>query len=166
MQEGVLDFVFIFGLLGCVLGTYLAGNLYETIPVIHFDTICSLITHSIAGFCSLYIGVSGLATMKRQNLWIPIVTLIFFITIAYGINQIPETKIGNTTIGGYNYMFIQNYENTPFEIVFKIVSGINILYSLSIVLLMIIYILLFDLTYLKLRKIYYNRRDINKEKIE
>lgn len=67
VREAALDFVFIFGILGAVLGTYLAGNNYSVYPVLSFDNVVSGITHSISGFCSLYIVISGMASMKKRN---------------------------------------------------------------------------------------------------
>ena len=54
MKEAALDFVLIFGILGAILGTYAAGNNYGSYPVLGFDNVVSGITHSIAGFSSLY----------------------------------------------------------------------------------------------------------------
>ena len=60
MKEAALDNVFMFGLLGAVMGTYFAGNNYSCYPVLSLDNVASGITHSISGFVAIYIGVSGL----------------------------------------------------------------------------------------------------------
>jgi hypothetical protein len=72
IREAALDFVFIFGILGAVLGTYGAGNLYSSYPVLHFDPLVSAITHSISGFSSLYIAFSGMASSGESaaNGWV------------------------------------------------------------------------------------------------
>jgi hypothetical protein len=58
LKEASLDFVFIFGLLGAVLGTYGAGQNYGSYPVLSFPNVVSGITHAISGFCALYIVLS------------------------------------------------------------------------------------------------------------
>ena len=60
IKEAALDFVFIFGILGAVLGTYGAAQNYGCYPVLSFDNTVSAITHSISGFASLYIVISGM----------------------------------------------------------------------------------------------------------
>ena len=70
LKQACTDFVFIFGLLGAVLGTYGAGNNYSCYPVLSFDNVVSGITHSISGFSALYIAIAGLASMKKENIYI------------------------------------------------------------------------------------------------
>ena len=53
IKEAALDFVCIFGMLGAILGTYLAGNNYSVYPVRSFDNVASAITHTVAGFAAL-----------------------------------------------------------------------------------------------------------------
>ena len=76
VKEASLDFVFMFGILGALLGTYGAGNNYSSYPVLSFDNTISLITHSISGFASLYIGISGLSSMKKNNMQNLIVIIV------------------------------------------------------------------------------------------
>lgn len=47
IREASLDFVFIFGILGAILGTYGAGNNYSCYPALSFDNVVSGITHTI-----------------------------------------------------------------------------------------------------------------------
>ena len=68
IKEAALDFVMIFGLLGAVLGTYGAGQNYGCYPVLSFDNVVSGITHSISGFSALYIGITGMASLKKKNI--------------------------------------------------------------------------------------------------
>ena len=48
LKEACLDFVFIFGILGALAGTYGAGQNYSCYPVLSFDNVVSGITHSIS----------------------------------------------------------------------------------------------------------------------
>ena len=68
IKGAALDFVFIFGLLGALLGTYGAGNNYSVYPVLSIDNVASGITHSISGFASLYIAISGMVSMKKKDI--------------------------------------------------------------------------------------------------
>ena len=52
MKEACLDFVFIFGLLGAILGTVGAAQNYNAYPVLSIDNVASGITHTISGFAS------------------------------------------------------------------------------------------------------------------
>lgn len=130
LKEASLDFVMIFGLLGAILGTYCAGNNYAAYPVISFDNVISGITHTIAGFASLYIIISGMDSMQKRN--IPITTCILggFCVIAYIANLFVDC----------NYMFLSRGDGTPYDIVFNLVNGHPILYPLLVVGLFVIYI--------------------------
>ena len=68
IREAALDFVCIFGILGAVLGTYGAGQNYAAYPVLSFDNVVSGLTHSISGFCSLYVIISKMVSLKKQNI--------------------------------------------------------------------------------------------------
>lgn len=133
LKESALDFVFIFGLLGAVLGTYLAGNIYSSYPVISFDTVVSGITHSISGFSSLYIVISGMASMKKKNIWITFSILLGFAVAATVANKLLD----------YNYMFLVRGDGTPYDIVYNLVGGHQVIYPVTVVLLFILYITLF-----------------------
>ncbi|MBE6647817.1 MAG: hypothetical protein E7611_09330 [Ruminococcaceae bacterium] len=137
LKEVCLDFVFIFGILGAILGTYAAGNNYASYPVLSFDNVISGITHSISGFSSLYIVISGMASMKRRNIPYSIAILSFFCIAAY---------IANVTLD-YNYMFLMRGDGTPYDIVFNLVGGNPIVYPISVVLLFFIYITAFYFVY-------------------
>ena len=133
IKEASLDFVLIFGILGAVLGTYLAGNNYSSYPVLSFDNVVSGITHSISGFASLYILISGMASMKKQNIVISFSLFLSFCVLAYIANVVLD----------YNYMFLMRGDGTPYDIVFNLVNGNKVLYPLIVVILFIIYISLF-----------------------
>ncbi|MBR5449023.1 MAG: YwaF family protein, partial [Clostridia bacterium] len=130
VKEASLDFVFIFGLLGAVLGTYLAGQNYGCYPVLSFTNVVSGITHAISGFAALYIGISGMASMKVKNIPITYAILSCFAVAAYIANK----------LDGKNYMFLMQGDGTPYEILFRMVNGHPVLYPLGVVVLFLIYI--------------------------
>ena len=133
LREAALDFVFIFGLLGAVLGTVGAGQNYNAYPVLSLDNVASGLTHCISGFASLYIGVVGLAGMKKRNVWITFTILGGFCVPAY---------IANITMGT-NYMFLMRGDGTPYDILFNLLGGSPILYPIAVIALFLIYITLF-----------------------
>ena len=133
MKEAALDFVLIFGLLGAVLGTYGAGNLYGTYPVLCFDNVISGITHSISGFASLYIGITGMAGLKKKNIPITIAVMLGFAGCAALANKLLN----------YNYMFLVRGDGTPYEIFYAMVGGHPVLYPMVVIGLFLLYILAF-----------------------
>ncbi len=137
VKEASLDFVCIFGVLGAVFGTYLAGQNYASYPVLSLDNVASGITHSISGFTALYILIAGMASMKKQNIWITFTILIGFCVAAY---------IANICLD-YNYMFLMQGDGTPYDILFNLVGGSPVLYPLGVVVLFLLYISGFYLTY-------------------
>ena len=137
LKEASLDFVFIFGILGAVLGTYGAGQNYNAYPVLSFDNVVSGITHAISGFASLYIVISGMESMKKQNIVITFVILLGFCIVAY---------IANVLIP-YNYMFLMAGDGTPYDIFYNLVNGNKVLYPIIVVALFLIYITAFYWVY-------------------
>lgn len=137
LKQACTDFVFIFGLLGAVLGTYGAGQNYACYPVLSFDNVVSGITHSISGFAALYIGISGLVSMKKENTWITFSILGGFCLLAFIANAIID----------YNYMFLRRGDGTPYDIFFNLVNGNKVLYPMIVVLLFVIYIAVFYYVY-------------------
>lgn len=142
VKEAALDFVFIFGILGAFTGTYGAGQNYSCYPVLSFDNVVSGITHSISGFASLYIAISKMASMKPRNIWITFTILMSFIVMAY---------IADVTIP-YNYMFLMAGDGTPYDIFYNLVKGNKVLYPMIVILLFLIYVSIFYLVYLLVRK--------------
>lgn len=130
IKEASLDFVFIFGILGAVLGTYLAGNNYSSYPVLSFDNTVSAITHSISGFSSLYIVISGMESMKKKNIPITFAILLSFCALAYTANVLIP----------YNYMFLMRGDGTPYDILYNLVNGNKVIYPLLVVVLFLVYI--------------------------
>lgn len=133
MKEASLDFVLIFGILGAVLGTYGAGNNYGSYPVLCFDNVVSGITHSISGFTSLYIAISGMASMKKKNM-----PITFTILLGFGVCAMIANRLLD-----YNYMFLVRGDGTPYEILYSLVNGNKILYPLGVFVLFFIYIFVF-----------------------
>ena len=133
MKESMIDFVLIFGLLGAVLGTYLAGNNYGSYPVLGFDNVVSGITHSISGFSSLYIFVTGMATVKKKNIPITASVLTGFAVCAFIANKLLD----------YNYMFLMRGDGTPYDLVYNMVNGNAVLYPILVIALFLIYIVAF-----------------------
>ena len=142
IKEACLDFVFIFGILGAVLGTYGAGQNYNAYPVLGIENVASGITHSIAGFASLYIVISGMASMKKENILITFSILIFFCILAFVANSIVD----------YNYMFLRRGDGTPYDIFYNLVNGNQVLYPMIVVTLFILYITVFYVIFLSVRK--------------
>ena len=142
IKEAALDFVFIFGILGAVFGTYGAGQNYGCYPVLSFDNVVSAITHAISGFASLYIVISGEASMKRKNIPISFSILLGFCAAAF---------IANKLIG-YNYMFLVRGDGTPYDIFYNLVNGNAVLYPMIVIALFLIYISLFYYVYFLIKR--------------
>jgi len=131
LQQAALDFVMMFGLLGAVLGTYLAGNIYSIFPVLHFDPMISLATHMTSGFSALYIGLSGLGTMEKKNRMSGVLILGGFMALAFVIDQ-----VGKVAHFQDNYMFLSRADGTPFMILENLFGSGTALYSISVALTM------------------------------
>jgi len=142
IKESALDFVCIFGIVGAVLGTYGAGQNYNAYPVLSFTNMVSGITHSISGFASLYIMISGMISMKRKNIWITFSILLGFCAAAFTANRLLD----------YNYMFLVRGDGTPYDIFYNLVGGHPIFYPTVVILLFLLYISLFYLVYFLIQK--------------
>ena len=137
LKEAALDFVFIFGLLGALLGTYGAGQNYDCYPVLSIDNVASGITHCISGFASLYIVISGMASMKRRNMHITFGIIGVVSVLAYTAGALLDK----------NYMFLFRGDGTPYDIVFNFVGKSPVLYPIAVILLFVIYMALFYFCY-------------------
>mgnify|MGYP002626359348 CR=1 FL=1 len=142
VKEASLDFIFMFGILGAVLGTYGAGNNYASYPVLSFDNVVSGVTHSISGFASLYIGISGMASMKKENIPISFAIITSFCVLAYIANVLLD----------YNYMFLMRGDGTPYDILYNLVNGNKFFYPFFVLLLFIAYIFIFYIVLFTIRK--------------
>ena len=133
LKNATLDFIVIFGILGALAGTYGAAQNYGTYPVLSWPNIVSGITHSIAGFASLYIGITGMAGLKKKNIPITIAVMLGFAGCAALANKLLN----------YNYMFLVRGDGTPYEIFYAMVGGHPVLYPIVVVGLFLLYILAF-----------------------
>lgn len=130
LREAALDFVLIFGMLGGILGTVGAGQNYNAYPVLSLDNVASGVTHCISAFASLYIGLSGLASLKKRNTWITFAILGFFCAAAFTANLALDT----------NYMFLRAGDGTPYDILYNLVGGSPVLYPMAVIVLFLVYI--------------------------
>ena len=130
LREACLDFVLTFGILGAVFGTVGATQNYGSYPVLSMDNVFSGVTHSISGFASLYIAISGMKSMKRKNFPITISVLLGFAVAAYVANCIVD----------YNYMFLMYHDGTPYSIFYNMVGGSPVLYPLVVVGIFVLYL--------------------------
>ena len=142
IREASLDFMFIFGLLLAVFGTIGAAQNYGAYPVLCWDNVVSAITHCISGFASLYIGVSGMMSMKKKNIWITCMILIVFSVAAY---------VADILIP-YNYMFLMRGDGTPYDIFYNMVNGNRILYPIIVVGLFVVWMAIFYAVYCLITK--------------
>lgn len=133
VREAALDFVFVFGLLGAILGTIGAGQNYNAYPVLSLDNVASGLTHCISGFAALYIVLSGQASMKKRNIPITYAILAVFCTAAFIANATLDT----------NYMFLRQGDGTPYDILYNLVGGNAVLYPIGVVAMFLIYIAAF-----------------------
>ena len=141
LKEASLDFVLIFGMVGGLLGTYGMAANYNKYPTISWPNFVSAVTHTISGFAAVYIAVSGMASMKKQNIFITFAILFGFAIAAY---------IANVLIG-YNYMFLMNHDGTPYIFLYDLVNGNKVLYPMLVMLLFVLYIILFYYIFLKIK---------------
>ena len=142
VKEAALDFVMIFGILGAIFGTYGAAQNYGCYPVLSFDNVISGITHTISGFASLYIIISGMASMRKKNIPITFGILLGVCMTAYVVNILID----------YNYMFLMRDDGTPYSIFYNLVNGNRILYPLIVVGLFVLYILIYYFVYSMVKK--------------
>lgn len=142
IREAALDFVFIFGILGAVLGTYGAGQNYACYPVLSVDNVESGVVHCIAGFSALYIAVSGMASMKKKNVPIAFAIITGICAVAYAADMLID----------YNYMFLLRGDGTPYDLLYNLVNGNPVLYPLGVLLLFLLYVLLFYLVFILVKR--------------
>ncbi|MBQ1942834.1 MAG: YwaF family protein, partial [Clostridia bacterium] len=142
LKDAALDFVFIFGLLGGLLGTYGMASNYNLYPTVSWPNFVSAVTHSISGFAALYIGVSKMASMKKKNIVVTLGILFFFVIVAYSANLILD----------YNYMFLMRPDGTPYEVFYQLVNGNPVLYPTCVVMLFVLCIVLFYLIMDKIKQ--------------
>ena len=133
VKDAALDFVFIFGLLGAVAGTIGAGQNYACYPVLSVENVESGISHCLAGFTSLYIVISGMASMKKRNIPITFAILVGVCGLAYLADRLIP----------YNYMFLIRGDGTPYDVLYNLVNGNEVVYPILVVVLFLAYIAAF-----------------------
>ena len=142
VQEASKDFVFIFGILGGLMGIIGAAQNFNAYPVLGIENVASGLTHSIAGFASLYIGFSGSASMKKKNIPIVYGILAFFMAAAFAANALLD----------YNYMFLRTPDGTPYQMFYNLLNGNPVLYPISVILLFVVYVAVFYLVFYLIQK--------------
>lgn len=140
VREACLDFIFLFGLLGAVLGLYAGANVYGSFPILSLDAVVSAVTHAGIGMVSLYIPIARLAGMKKQNVPIVVGILLVFCALAYGTNRLIAV-LGDGT--PYNYMFLMQGDGTPYDLVYNFVGGNAVLYPLCVIFLFLVFLAAF-----------------------
>ncbi|MBQ2894139.1 MAG: YwaF family protein [Clostridia bacterium] len=137
VKQAALDFVFIFGILSAVMGVYFAGQNFNAYPVLSVHNVANGLTHTISGFASLYIVISGMESMQKKNLPITYGIMLGIGVLAYVANHLLD----------YNYMFLMRGDGTPYDILYNLFNGNVVLYPLSVILLFVLYIYVFNLVY-------------------
>ena len=143
LREVAADFVALFGLLGGILGTVGAAQNYNAYPVLSFTNMVSGFTHCIAGFASIYVLITGLASLKGRNMVGTFALLFAFCGAALAANHWLD----------YNYMFLRSHDGTPYQIFYNLVGGDPILYPATVIGLFVVYMGLFYAVYSALRAI-------------
>ena len=142
VKDACLDFVLTFGILGAIFGTIGATQNYGAYPVLSMDNVFSGMTHSISGFASLYIAISGMISMKKENYLITLSVLLGFSGLAYIANVLLD----------YNYMFLMSHDGTPYSIIYDMVGGNAVIYPITVIGIFVVYVTLFYVLYLKINK--------------
>ena len=142
IKEAALDFIFIFGVIGGVSGMYGQAVNFNAFPAFSWPNVVSAVTHNVACFASLYIGISGMASMKKNNILITFAILFGFGIAAYIANVLLD----------YNYMYLMHGAGTPYDIFYNMVNGNPIIYPLVVMLLFVLYILVYYAIFLCVRK--------------
>lgn len=142
LKNAALDFVLIFGILGALVGTYGAAQNYAVYPVLSYPNVHSGLNHAMSGFASLYILFSGMASMRKENVSVCLCILSAFCLVAYIANIVLD----------YNYMFLMRGDGTPYDILYNLVGGNPVLYSIGVVGLFFIYIFAFYGIYFAITK--------------
>lgn len=140
VQEACLDFIFLFGLLGAMLGMWAGANVYGSFPILSLDCIVSAVTHAGIGLVSLYIPIAGLSRLKLKNAPITVTILLIFCALAYGVNCL-IAALGDGT--PYNYMFLMGGDGTPYDLVYNFVGGSPVFYPLSVISLFLLFMAAF-----------------------
>ena len=103
------DFLAIWGIPMGVIGTYLAGNVFAVKPVFSFDGFLCIFIHVVPAAVTVFLYATGLASLKRENVWRVLVFFFGFSTFTliydYIFNGLFDT----------NFMFFFKGDGTPFD---------------------------------------------------
>lgn len=167
LKEGALDFVMMFGILGALFGPIGAIQDYDSYPAFCFHNIVSAITHSISGFTSLYIIISGISSVRRKNMWISYTILGVFGVMAYAVNVICGLNYGGDIFeNSPNYMFLMRDDGTPYTLVTAMTGGNKVLYPIVVMLLFVLYMSLFYGIFFLIRYLYAKKHPRGADKTE
>ena len=93
LKEACLDFIVIFGLVGGLGGTYGQALNFNLYPAYAWPNFVSAVTHNISGFASLYIMISGMASLKKKTIPITLGISAFFLILGILIARIPYKQL-------------------------------------------------------------------------
>ena len=141
LKEACLDFIVIFGLVGGLGGTYGQALNFNLYPAYAWPNFVSAVTHNLSGFASLYIMISGMASLKNKTIPVTLGILIGVAIIAYTANVLIP----------YNYMHLMRSDGTPFIFFEQLVNGHPVLYPMCVMSLFILYILFFYFVAIKIK---------------
>ncbi len=148
VQEAALTFLYVFGILSSLAGTYLAGNYFGSSAVFSFDLMVSVTTHTISGFSSLYLILVGLIKIDKKKVIECAAILFVFTILAHLANVLLEPTSYES-----NYMFLSRSSGTPFAIVDTMVGGNKVLYGVMVALLQYAYMFAFLGVYFLIKKL-------------
>lgn len=151
-QQGMIDFIYIFGVFSSIMGTFLAANIYGYYPVFHVHIISSLLTHSCAGFAWSYIATTKMYEMKKRTLPHTLGTL----TIAIVLALVVDILMGG--VNSPNYMFLFRDDGTPFIVLSMLFGTGTVGYTISIIVLQVVLVPCSYLRVKLMRRIAENRR--------
>ncbi|MCQ2458248.1 MAG: YwaF family protein [Clostridia bacterium] len=138
ISRSAMCFTFVYGMLCCLAGTYLAANIYQNSPIFSYEPMASNFAHCVAGFAAVYIGVSGLVKREPGDLAIMSLMLGIFEALALTADLLQAGT-------GYehNYMFFTRPDGTPFTVLMNLAGGIQPLYTVLVAAVYFVYLYLF-----------------------
>lgn len=153
LQDISIDFIAIGGFVMGFMGTYFAGNIYESHPAISYLSLIGAISHSIFAFIALFVFVAKMNKMEKRNIPFVIGVLFVFMSITLAVDYAT----------GKNYMFFLGGDGTPFGLFYDLVKGNLIAYQVIIYILQCGYIGVFYLIYYPIVKLIKKHKEKKKE---
>ena len=99
------DFLGIWGIPMGVIGTYLAGNVFEVAPALSFDGLLCIFIHVVPAAFTVLLYYTKTATLERKNMLIALFSFFCFSLFVLVYNY----------IFGTNFMFFFRGDGTPFD---------------------------------------------------